>query len=406
MSRSIIAVLALLLVGCVISAPVAAEGTTISVWVGHLEAHEALTQAFNEKYPDITVELRVAPAIDGLLTAILGGAAPDVMWLWAGTFYDWARAGILADIGQLADRHGFDLSDFVPTMLSPNTVDGRVVAIPFGPDFVGFTYFNKDAFEEVGLDSTRPPETWSELVEYGSKLVRTEEGEVVRPGFTLPPDGGARGAWTASLFQSGLAVTNPEGTDLTWDTPEAINAWKFWADQRSITGGRMEWGGPFIAGNTPIWIGSSGALGSIQLDAEINWGVGPALTNVRQAVGGSTWNYGLSADSQNLDAAWKWLEFAISPEGVEILNRYTGVLPTRFSIGQLPIFHEDPALRSFVQGSIPYYVDNTQEWVTHTDARREIQPRLERIYRGEIPPTELLEAARQVRLRFGLPLQQ
>ena len=31
-------------------------------------------------------------------------------------------------------------------------------------------FYNKDAFEEVGLDPEDPPETWEEVVEYGQKL--------------------------------------------------------------------------------------------------------------------------------------------------------------------------------------------------------------------------------------------
>ena len=42
-------------------------------------------------------------------------------------------------------------------------------ALPFNRSTPMF-YYNKDMFEEVGLDPEAPPQTWDELKEYAAKL--------------------------------------------------------------------------------------------------------------------------------------------------------------------------------------------------------------------------------------------
>lgn len=63
-------------------------------------------------------------------------------------------------------------------------------ALPFNRSTPMF-YYNKDMFEEVGLDPEAPPQTWDELKEYAAKLSIPDE----RWGFEMPID-----AWFYEAF--------------------------------------------------------------------------------------------------------------------------------------------------------------------------------------------------------------
>lgn len=79
-------------------------------------------------------------------------------------------------------QHLEDLSDAFPdaadvyyeTVVENNTIDGKLVAIPWFGDF-GMLYYRTDLMEKYGFDG--PPDTWQELEEQANTVMEGERGE-------------------------------------------------------------------------------------------------------------------------------------------------------------------------------------------------------------------------------------
>jgi trehalose/maltose transport system substrate-binding protein len=90
----------------------------------------------------------------------------DVLMLdviWPGSF-----AQHLTD---LTDAVGDDSGRFYDTIVQNNTIDGKLVGIPWFGDF-GMLFYRTDLVEKYGYDG--PPETWDDLTEMATKI---QEGE-------------------------------------------------------------------------------------------------------------------------------------------------------------------------------------------------------------------------------------
>ena len=83
--------------------------------------------------------------------------------IWPGSF-----AQHLAD---LSDAVGDDIGRFYDTIVQNNTIDGKLVGIPWFGDF-GMLFYRTDLIEQYGYDG--PPETWDDLTEMATTI---QEGE-------------------------------------------------------------------------------------------------------------------------------------------------------------------------------------------------------------------------------------
>ncbi len=134
--------------------------------------------------------------------------------IWPGSF-----AQHLAD---LSEALGDDASRYYETIVENNTVDGKLVGIPWFGDF-GMLYYRTDLIEQYGFDG--PPETWDDLEEMATTI---QEGEKANDenfwGFVfqgnayegLTCDGLE---WQASA--GGGTIVDPDGT-VTLNNEEAI----------------------------------------------------------------------------------------------------------------------------------------------------------------------------------------
>lgn len=137
----------------------AAAQTDITLWTneeaGPLEFVEGLAAAYEEAHPDVSITTIFHASesmVNDVLTASLGGQAPDLLWTAAD------HVGALTAAGQLAPLDDLvDVSAYVPAAIDVTTVDGQVWGVPNSFGNALMLYYNKDVVAE-------PPANTDELV--------------------------------------------------------------------------------------------------------------------------------------------------------------------------------------------------------------------------------------------------
>ena len=133
----------------------------ITIWDRSGDLYEVFDEAiaaFNEKYPNITVN-HEAVDINAKLqnTLITGTDVPD------GVFLDDALVGGFAehlwDVSEVLEPY---LDDIAPQKIDATTVDGGIYGVPFDLN-PGLLYYNATALEAVGIDATTI-ETYDDLL--------------------------------------------------------------------------------------------------------------------------------------------------------------------------------------------------------------------------------------------------
>lgn len=130
---------------------------------------------FEKENPNITVEYVTAPygeIVNQVINMAGGGDRVDMIF----GEIDWVPG--LADSGltvPITDVLPADyLADFYPAILESFHVDGEAYGLPM---YVSpyILYYNKDLFEQAGLDPNKPPTTYDEMMEYAEKLSQLKD---------------------------------------------------------------------------------------------------------------------------------------------------------------------------------------------------------------------------------------
>ncbi|MBP3040311.1 sugar ABC transporter substrate-binding protein [Bacillaceae bacterium Marseille-Q3522] len=134
---------------------------------------DEMVKAFEEKYPDIKVNIELAPYNDyftKLQTRIAGGQAPDVFELNYENFVQYASKGTLADLSEFIKED----KEFNPDQLNEQAFkafqyDGKQYGMVESFSNV-VTFYNKDLFDKAGVEYPTADWTWEDELEAAKKL--------------------------------------------------------------------------------------------------------------------------------------------------------------------------------------------------------------------------------------------
>ena len=146
------------------------------------EVSKELADAFHEKYPNITVEVEYTPQNTGeywtkLESSCTGGSAPDVFWMNGVHADTYIEGGMMLSLSDLVeDSELIDWKeDFPATLTAQYERDGEIYAIPKDFDTIA-VWYNKQIFDEAGVEYPSDDWTWEEMVETARKLTNKEKG--------------------------------------------------------------------------------------------------------------------------------------------------------------------------------------------------------------------------------------
>lgn len=289
------------------------------------------------------------------LQQLNAGAGPDVLQvdvIWPGIMEPYAAdlSGAIPDIDQ-----------FFPAIVENNTVNGKLVAVPWYTD-AGLLYYRTDLLEKYGFDG--PPETWTELEEQARTIQEGEraEGRANFAGFVW--QGNSYEGLTCNALEWQVAngggqiiEGTPEAPEVTVNNPQTIAAFeraRGWVGTISPEGvttydeptslGIWQSGDAAFMRNWPYAIAESQGTPFAD-DFEV--GVLPAGDGegARNAATLGGWQLMVSDSSDVKEAATEFVKFNTSPEMQEFWSINRTLLPTR------PALYQDPE----VLAANPYY---------------------------------------------------
>jgi len=333
-------------------------------------------------------------------TQLASGTAPDVMSVWPGNGNPGATY-VLAKPGYL-----LDLSDQPWAGKYPEAVkkvaqyDGKTYNAVFGLNAIGAVY-NQQAMQKAGL---QPPTTWTELLTFcrAAKAKGT-------PAFAL----GIQDNWVTQIVLYALVASVVYPTDPQFDT-------KMQAGQATFTGSGWETAiGKYLEMNRAGCFQENGLGTSYEASQTLaatgktlgvvqgNWIVSllkeknpsgtftikplPALDDTSKilmpAAAGA--GYGVNAKAKNKELALKFVNFVMSPDGMNEFVKLQGGVPSLPDTG----YTVDPSLadvQAFIEDNrtVPFM---DQLW-PNAKVQQTMLSGLQEIFSGQSTPAKLLAA--------------
>lgn len=320
----------------------AAKKTNLEVWVWGGQPWEALWQEFQDSHPDIG--LKFLPLTGGfderkqkLLTAVVGGMAPDVILVDRFEASQWAAFDTLMPLDELMEKADFDRSVYIEPTIQEAVFpwDGKTYALPFSTD-CRVIYWNKAIFRDAGLEPDVFPVTWEEQFELNKKLgVMDDKGNVQRVGFAVVEGLGANGGEWALGWSNGGEYMTEQSTKVTLNDPKLVETLQWLVDMTDASGGvekissfKGTWGAetqtPFFVGKIAATLTGTWEFGNIARYApDLEVGVTPIYRRDAYQADGSLIPISFAGGhamaipkgAKNVDAAFTFISWVAGLEG-------------------------------------------------------------------------------------------
>lgn len=192
---------------------------------------EKIEKEYKEVAPNVKIEWITAPygeLVQQVTVMAASGDKPDLMFHDRPALDSFLSSGFLAPIDSYIDKKILDdLYDNVKLDLSDNEGE-HMYAFPFymSPYVL---YYNKDLFQQAGLDPDKPPKTYEEAFEYANKISQLKDSEgnnvygLGQATASVPVSGTSL---LALLYSFGGDIYDEEG-NVCVNTPENKKAFEY-----------------------------------------------------------------------------------------------------------------------------------------------------------------------------------
>lgn len=292
---------------------------------------EKIISDFNESQDEIEVKHTYFPFGDiwtKSLASISAGNPPDVIINDIESVEHRAQKKQNTNLAEfIAEEEGF-ADQFFENTWTPMFYEGDPYAIPFDTDTY-MLWYNKDMFEEVGLDPEKPPTTWDEVEEYAKKLDIKDGDRYERIGF-LPRYGAGHNIYMINTdgnafwdYDEGKPVVN---TESNIEAVQWIKDYESHYGDKVINSFTAEFGSetadPFIAEQIGMYISPPTFFTQIRdYGEDMNVGIAPLPNREGHSDENLTWGGGFVAEipygAKNPEASWEFLKYLAGPEAQE-----------------------------------------------------------------------------------------
>ncbi|HEX5540272.1 MAG TPA: ABC transporter substrate-binding protein [Micromonospora sp.] len=310
---------------------------------------KAVQEAANKWAADSGNTATVIPAQElsqQLNQALAAGNPPDVFYVDAGRFADYASVGALEPYGDKISNS----DDFYESLRTTFTYDGKLYCAP--KDFSTLALqINTDLWSKAGLTEADIPTTWEEFTAVAQKIKAK--------GIVPLALGDTRDRIGAFMVQAGGWITSADGKQATANSPENLQALEY--VKTLLAEGLARYPKQLDAG----WSGEAFGKGAAAMTIEGNWIKG-ALQNdfpdVKYSVhplpagpkGKGTLSFtncwGIAAKSKHKEQAIKFVEAMTAAEQQMAFAQAFGVMPSRQSVRD-QYTQAFPADQPFIDGA-------------------------------------------------------
>lgn len=325
------------------------EDMTLTVWDqevrgGQNEQMEQLNAAFEEKYPNITIE-RNSQSFDDLGTtlrlALTDNDAPDVVQANNGrnSMGAFVEAGQLRPLDDYAEEYGW-FDRYSENVLQYSTYsddattfgDGNLYGLPQVGEVVG-VYYSKSKLESLGLDV---PETWSDftsaLEAVSADGPALELGNIDQwpAGHVFGP---IQGQFVDADDVTALGLGNPGASWTSAENVDAANELQDWVDAGYFNDGingtdyDAAWQA-FSAGESTFLMAGSWLAPDIEdvMGDDVGFFAPARDDGTIATTGGTGLPFTVTSAAENTDVAAAYIDFITSDDAMEVLAD-TGNLP-------------------------------------------------------------------------------
>ncbi len=321
--------------------------------------------------------------------ALAGGEPPDVFYVNADKFQEYASGGSLAAVGDRIDNP----EDFYPALRQVFTYDDQLYCAP--KDFSTLALvINTDTWDAAGLTDADIPETWDDLATVAGKL--TTDNQV---GLAT---GATRDRVGALMVAAGGYFVNEDQTAVTADTPENLAALEY-------IKGLLDAGSYQFTENMDLgWGGEALGTGAAAMTIEGNW-IRGAMTNdypdinyrVVELPNGPSGHrgsmaftkcWGVAAASDKQDAAVDFVNFVTAADQQVAFGNAFGVMPSRESAADA-FLADNPDFEPFINAA--EYARGQVSLPAFTDVLTAFDQELLAMSKGDAEPEQILKDLQQ-----------
>ncbi|HEY6573595.1 MAG TPA: ABC transporter substrate-binding protein [Mycobacterium sp.] len=357
---ALVAALAFVITACGGGGSSSSGPTEIAVWHGYQDtegdAFKSLVAQYNKDHPDVKVSELYSSndlVLQKVLTAVRGGSAPDVAYM----FGSWSPN--IAQIPQVVDMHDevakpdWKWDDFYPAERTAATVGEKVVGVPALVDNLAIVY-NKKLFADAGIEPPTANWTWDDFRSAAAKLTDPAKGQY---GWLIPADGSEDTVWhyLPMLWEAGGDILTPDNTHAAFNSDAGVKALTV-LQQMAVTDKSLyldttNENGPKLMNSGKIGMLVTGPWDLSSL-TDIQYGVQVMPTfagsaGAHQTISGpDNWVVFNNGDKKK-QAAIDFVKWLTAAEQVKTFSLATGDLPTRLSVG------EDQAVLTKLNENLP-----------------------------------------------------
>ncbi|GAA4683947.1 ABC transporter substrate-binding protein [Phytohabitans rumicis] len=358
-----------LLAGCGAPEPADAPASIRLLVFGapeELEAFRTLVSAYGKAAPGAEVQLIEASDREDLITrlstSIAGGSPPDLFLMNYRFYGQFAAKNAIESLdGRLAKSTVVKSEDFYPQAMGAFRWRDQQLCLPQNASSLA-VYYNRTLFKKFGVAEPKPGWTWNDLITTATAMTRNASGAIVRG--TEAEGGSARVAvyglgvepvmirvapfvWS----NGGQIVDNDrKPTRFTFDSPAAREALRNFVELRLAYGvvptdeevEAEDDASRFANGRLAMLLESRRVTTTFRTIKDFEWDVAPLPTYGQRVGILHSDAYCITRGSKAKDAAWRFLEFAVGPEGQRIIAGTGRTVPSNIEVAKSSAFL-DPA---------------------------------------------------------------
>lgn len=379
-------------------------------WGGHEgDALLELVDEFNEMQDDLVVRAVYVPIGGGekIMATLAGNSTPDVVTVWDWMVVPLGYNGALLPLNDLLISTGYDENAYLPNIWNYGVYEDVKYGVPTTLNLYAFMW-NKNLFEEFGLDPDNPPADIEQLNEYNDIFFKEDSrGNIRRLGF-LPVIS------HIYFYVFGGGLWNKDTYEITANDPKNAEALQWVADvyqkydSQKIRVFQASWGdiaskyNPFYKEKLTMQEAGQWEISFIDKFApeDFSYGVSafPAPEGGRDNVAyvnGSFW--AIPKASKNPEKAFEFLKWLIAPSQSA---RFSAAL---FNIPPMKEALEDEAFQKILTPEFDVYLDLLMNGYVYNFPTlpigqyylNELTAALEKVQTGKMTAQEALDEVQQ-----------